>query len=139
MNEPAGVEPEAYVAVVRKLADAIRAEDPERLIISDGLQWGQVPLLQLRELRIAQATRGYTPSEISHYKASWVNSEHFPEPQWPRPLPPNGTLLSPRKKEGSQPLIIDGPFAAATELRLHVLTVSASARAGGRGGWPGVL
>jgi aryl-phospho-beta-D-glucosidase BglC (GH1 family) len=127
MNEPAGVEPEVYLAVVRKLVDAIRAEDPDRLIISDGLQWGQIPLLELRELRVAQATRGYTPSEISHYKASWVNSSHFPEPQWPRPLPPNGTLLSPRKKEGSHPLVIEGPFPAVTELRLRVLTVSASA------------
>lgn len=127
MNEPAGVEPEAYLAVVRQLVDAIRAEDPDRLIISDGLQWGQLPMLELRQLRVAQATRGYTPSEISHYKASWVNSEHFPEPQWPRPLPPNGTLLSPRKKEGSHPLIIDGPFPAATELRLRVLTVSMAA------------
>jgi hypothetical protein len=127
MNEPAGVEPDAYLAVVRKLVAAIRAQDPERLIISDGLQWGQLPLLELRELRVAQATRGYTPGEISHYKASWVNSEHFPEPQWPRPLPPNGTLLSPKKKEGSHPLIIDGPFASATELRLRVLTVSMAA------------
>ena len=42
--------------------------------------------------------------------------------------PPNGTLLSPKKKEGSHPLVIDGPFAAATELRLHVMTVSAPAR-----------
>ena len=48
-------------------------------------------------------------------------------PQWPRLLPPNGTLLSPRKKEGSHPLVIDGPFPAATELRLHVLTVSIAA------------
>jgi hypothetical protein len=127
MNEPAGVEPEAYLAVVRKLVAAIRAEDPERLIISDGLQWGQLPLLELRELRVAQATRGYTPGEISHYKASWVASEHFPEPQWPRLLPPNGTLLSPRKKEGSHPLVIDGPFPTATQLRLRVLTVSMAA------------
>ena len=127
MNEPAGVEPEAYLAVVRKLVAAIRAEDPERLIISDGLQWGQQPLLELRALRVAQATRGYTPGEISHYQASWVASEHFPEPQWPRPLAPNGTLLSPKKKEGSHPLVIDGPFATEMQLRLRVLVVSVAA------------
>ena len=127
MNEPGQVEPKAYVAVVRKLAQAIRGEDPDRLIIADGLQWGTVPVPELRELRIAQATRGYTPMEISHYKASWVDGENFPYPQWPRLLPPNGTLLSPKKAEGSYPLVIDGPFTTATELRLHVLTVSASA------------
>ena len=117
----------AYVAVVRQLVAAIRAEDPQRLIISDGLQWGQHPVPELRDSRVAQATRGYAPMEITHYKASWVNSANFPDPRWPRPLPPNGTLLSPHKKEGSHPLVIDGPFPAATELRLHVLTVSAAA------------
>jgi hypothetical protein len=127
MNEPAEVKPKAYAAVVRKLVAAIRNEDPGRLIISDGLQWGTVPVLELRELHIAQATRGYTPMEISHYKASWVNSASFPDPQWPRLLPPNGTLLSPHKPEGSHPLVIDGPFGTATALRLHVLTVSGSA------------
>ena len=127
INEPGQVEPRAYVAVVRKLVEAIRNEDPDRLIISDGLQWGSVPVLGLRELHIAQATRGYTPMEISHYKATWVRSESFPDPQWPRLLPPNGTLLSPQKPEGSYPLVIDGPFETATELRLRVLTVSAAA------------
>ena len=102
MNEPGQVEPRAYVAVVRKLVEAIRDEDPDRLIISDGLQWGTVPVLELRELHIAQATRGYTPMEISHYKASWVRRA-FPDPQWPRLLPPNGTLLSPQKRRAPHP------------------------------------
>lgn len=64
--------------------------------------------------------------EISHYGASWVNGQNYPFPQWPRVLPPNGTLLSPRKPEGSHPLVIDGPFTSDTELRLHVLKVSTS-------------
>ncbi len=127
MNEPSQVDPKAYVAVVRKLAQAIRGEDPHRLIIADGLQWGTVPVPELRQFHIAQATRGYAPMEISHYGASWVDIANFPYPQWPRLLPPNGTLLSPGKGEGSHPLVIDGPFATAAELRLHVLTVSTSA------------
>ena len=49
MNEPGQVEPKAYVAVVRKLVEAIRGEDPDRLIIADGLQWGTVPVPELRE------------------------------------------------------------------------------------------
>ncbi len=65
--------------------------------------------------------------EISHYKASWVQSASFPEPQWPRLLPPNGTLLSPTRPELSRPLVIDGPFPSATQLRLRVLTVSSAA------------
>jgi hypothetical protein len=127
MNEPGNVDPKAYVAVVRKLVDAIRGEDPGRLIISDGLHWGNAAVPELAELRIAQATRGYTPMEISHYKASWVHGEQFPPPEWPRVTAPNGTLLSPHKTEGSYPLVIDGPFATATELRLHVMKVSTAA------------
>ena len=126
-NEPGNIETNLYVAVVRKMVEAIRAEDPKRLIISDGLQWGQHPILKLRELNIAQATRGYSPGEISHYKASWVHGENFPFPVWPRVLGPNGTLLGPNKKEGSYPLIINGPFATDTTLRMHVLNVSSRA------------
>jgi aryl-phospho-beta-D-glucosidase BglC (GH1 family) len=127
MNEPGQVQPRVYMAVVRTLVQAIRDEDPDRLIISDGLQWGNVPVPELCKLRVAQAARGYTPMEISHYGANWVNGGNYPYPQWPRLLPPNGTLLSPRKDEGSHPMVIDGPFTTTTELRLHVLTVSTSA------------
>lgn len=128
MNEPAHIDPEVYCRVARMLVAAIRQEDPQRLVISDGLQWGQLPIVELRELRIAQATRGYQPGELTHYKASWVRGENFPLPAWPKAVGPNGTLLSPSKKEGSHPLVIDGPFPAATQLRLHVMVVSSSAR-----------
>ena len=127
-NEPGNIETNLYVAVVRKMTEAIRAQDPKRLIISDGMQWGQDPIFELCPLKIAQATRGYSPGEISHYKASWVHSEHFPPPMWPKPLAPNGTLLSPTKKEGSHPLVINGPFGVETTLRLHILGVSSRAQ-----------
>jgi len=127
MNEPGQVSPHVYAAVVRGLVAAIGREDPQRLVIADGVQWGNVPVLELADLHIAQATRGYQPMSISHYQATWVHGENFPPPCWPRPLGPAGTLLGPHKQEGSYPLLIDGPFAAATQLRLHVLTVSASA------------
>jgi hypothetical protein len=126
-NEPAKIKLEEFVPVIRMLVAAIRKEDPDRLIISDGLEWGKVPVLELADLHIAQATRGYAPSEISHYKASWVNSENFPEPQWPRPIGISGTLLAPTKPEGATILTIDGPFERPTELRLHVNKVSSQA------------
>jgi hypothetical protein len=127
LNEPADIPADVYAEVVRKLTAAIRAEDPDRLIIADGLKWGTTPVVQLAGLGIAQATRGYSPFEISHYKASWVDSSHFAAPRWPCRLPPNGTLLGPKKTEGSYPLVIDGPMAVDTALRLHVLTVSEEA------------
>lgn len=128
MNEPGSVQEEVYVEVVRKIVEAIRKEDPARLIISDGLQWGTKPILSLEPLHLAQATRGYTPMEISHYKASWVNSADFPPPAWPMNVVTSGLLFSPSKAEGARVLIIDGPFEQATDLRLRVGTVSASAR-----------
>jgi aryl-phospho-beta-D-glucosidase BglC (GH1 family) len=129
MNEPAGVEESVYAMVVAKLVAAIRKEDPDRLIISDGLQWGTKPIPSLVPLRLAQATRGYTPMEISHYKANWVNgSDKYPTPVWPMPVAVNGLLLGPAKPEGASALELDGPFATATQLRLRVGTVSTSAR-----------
>jgi hypothetical protein len=124
MNEPAGVDAAGYAAVVRLLVEAIRREDPERLVIADGLQYGTVPVPELRALRVAQATRGYSPFELTHYKAPWANGERFPLPAWPKPLAPNGLLRGPAAKADSQPLTIDGPFDVATGLRLQVGTVS---------------
>jgi aryl-phospho-beta-D-glucosidase BglC (GH1 family) len=127
MNEP-DTKMELYIPVVALLAKAIRAEDPDRLILSDGLAYGRNPILELSDLHIAQATRGYTPMEISHYKANWVNSENYPYPQWPQLIPPNGSLLSPVKTEGSHPIVFNGPFTVATQMRLHLMTVSQSAQ-----------
>ncbi len=56
--------------VVKRLVAAIRAEDPQRLIIADGIRWGREPVYELAELGIAQSTRGYDPMQISHYKAA---------------------------------------------------------------------
>lgn len=84
LNEPANVSEETYAHVVRRLVQAIRAEDPDRLIIADGLQWGREPVHSLVDLGIGQSTRGYEPNEISHYKASWIQgSDKWAEPTWP--------------------------------------------------------
>jgi len=83
VNEPANVSSEAYAKVARRAAAAIRREDPDRLIISDGLRWGRDPIFELADLRIAQSTRGYDPMRVSHYQASWVGGERWAEPTWP--------------------------------------------------------
>jgi hypothetical protein len=124
LNEPGDVAPEVYAAVVRQLVEAIRAEDPGRLILCDGLHYGNAPVPELLPLRVAQATRGYSPFELTHYRASWANGDRFPLPRWPTPVPPGGVLMGPARKADSVPLVLDGPFTAATQLRLHVRTVS---------------
>jgi endoglucanase len=84
LNEPANVSEADYARVVKRLVQAIRAEDPARLIIADGLQWGREPVFSLVDLNVAQSTRGYEPMQISHHKASWVQgSDKWPTPTWP--------------------------------------------------------
>ena len=84
LNEPANVSAEVYGRVVTRMVEAIRAEDPQRLIIADGLQWGRDPVPGLAGLGLGQSTRGYDPMEVSHYRASWVNgSDKWAEPTWP--------------------------------------------------------
>ena len=69
--------------VIRALVDAIRAIEPKRLIIADGLSWGNDPLPELVNLGVAQSCRAYLPMGVSHYRASWVDTGKFPEPKWP--------------------------------------------------------
>lgn len=88
LNEPKDLPDADYLRVVRALVNAIRAEDPNRLIIADGLKWGRKPVPGLADLGIAQSTRGYDPMRISHHKASWVNGQNWPTPTWP--LHPDG-------------------------------------------------
>ncbi len=84
LNEPPDVAEATYVHVITSLVQAIRAEDPQRLIVADGLAWGTKPVPGLAGLGIAQSTRGYEPMQISHYKASWIRgSDQWEVPTWP--------------------------------------------------------
>ena len=73
--------------VVKRLVQAIRGEDSQRLIVADGLRWGRDPVFGLVDLNIAQSTRGYDPMEVSHYQANWVSgADKWPVPTWPLKL-----------------------------------------------------
>ena len=87
VNEPAMLAQDTYVRVATRLVEAIRAEDPNRLIIADGTMWGRIPVPGLAALGIAQSTRGYDPHTLTHYKASWApGSDKWAEPTWPLKL-----------------------------------------------------
>ncbi len=141
-NEPA-VPPEllpACVAAHRTIIKGIREDDPDRLIICDGSEWGNRPFYELVDLNVGQATRGYAPNEISHYKASWMNSRDFPYPTWPM-VTGQGTLYAPGQggvddRVKGFPLTIEGPFPGQTRLRVRIGTVSSNtdliARADGK-------
>jgi endoglucanase len=105
LNEPGQIPEDAYVRVVKRLVQAIRAQDPQRLVIADGLRWGRDPVYGLVDVGIAQSTRGYDPVQISHYRASWMHgSDKWPEPAWPLDLGRKGTTNKETlAKEGIQP------------------------------------
>jgi endoglucanase len=70
--------------VMRRVVKAIRDIDPHRLIIADGLWWSREPIPSLSDLDVVQSTRGYEPSQITHYLASWVDgATEWPLPTWP--------------------------------------------------------
>ena len=105
-NEPSGIEPKIHEHVVRIMVHAIRAQDPDRLIIADGRQWGKQPCMELLHLNVAQATRGYTPTQVSHYKASWMHgADQMPLPRWPL-AKTTGFLYGPNKKELKKPMTL---------------------------------
>ena len=75
-----------YEEIARALVAAIREESPGRLIVADGANIGQTPMLGLVDLGIVQSTRGYLPKMVSHYEATWVPKdefESFEPPTWP--------------------------------------------------------
>jgi endoglucanase len=76
---------ELYRAVAKRAVDAIRAANPDRLILADGNSVGNNVTPELKDLNIAQSCRGYFPGYISHYKAPWANKdpEKCPLPVWP--------------------------------------------------------
>ena len=125
VNEPARTTYETYLKICQKTIQAIHSIDPDRLVIVDGFNVGSVPLKELIPVNnVAQATRGYHPGTISHYKASWVSgSDKWPEPVWPD-FRPNGYLYGPIKPEFKSPLVLNGNFKAGTEISLKLSRIS---------------
>lgn len=76
---------ETYRKVASGAAKAIRAANPDRLIIADGNSGGSNVTPELIDLNLAQSCRGYWPHYISHYQAPWVwkDPSKAPRPVWP--------------------------------------------------------
>ncbi len=115
-NEPPFMQThDRYVEVARALIAAIRAENPDRLIVADGADIGQTPVLGLADQGIVQSTRGYLPKMVSHYTATWVPENEFESkavPTWPMRAD-NGELWDRAKLKSElidkwQPLVAQG-------------------------------
>lgn len=89
INEPPdigqyGMSRPNHEAVVRKACRAIWEVDPERAIVIDGLEGGNVSVPELSDLDLVHSTRGYQPMTVSHYRADWwVGSKGMPSPAYP--------------------------------------------------------
>jgi hypothetical protein len=123
LNEPPHGLPETnYQHVVELLTRAIRNEDPARLIVVDGLDAGRRPLATLPAADMLQATRGYDPVGLTHFRADWAPGNDRP-PTWPPAAAANAYLHGPWKPELWNPLVIEGPFPPGS-LRLTVAVVA---------------
>lgn len=128
INEPTRNTRETFLHVNQRAITAIHAVDAQRLVIVDGNNVGSVTLPEFVPLaNVIQATRGYHPSNISHYRASWMKgSDTWPEPVWP-PLRLTGHLYGPSKPELKSPLVLRGEFPTATEISLKFVQLSSRA------------
>jgi aryl-phospho-beta-D-glucosidase BglC (GH1 family) len=128
VNEPPDISGKQYAQAVAPAIAAIRKENPNRLIIADGANYGRRPVPELVPLRVAQSTRGYEPITISHYRASWIDgSDGWPVPAWPIPVAINRFLYGDWKPEFKSPLILTGNFPESTQISIKVQQVSNSA------------
>lgn len=82
VNEPSRCTREEHEQVIRTTVAAIRRIDPARLVVIDGLRWGNDPLPELADLGVVQSCRGYMPGELTHHRAWWAGSPATP-PTWP--------------------------------------------------------
>ena len=80
VNEPAGVQgatPERYAEVAKAAIAAIRAEDPERFIMSDGWGFGNHPAKGLHPMphNVGESIHPYSPHPVTHFGApfaTWI-------------------------------------------------------------------
>jgi len=89
LNEPPnvgqyGLTRENHAAIMRRTAAAIRAIDPDREIVIDGLGGGHLAMPELADLGVVHSGRGYQPMPVSHYKAQWwPGHATAPAPKYP--------------------------------------------------------
>ncbi|MFI5915706.1 glycoside hydrolase family 5 protein [Dactylosporangium sp. NPDC051541] len=79
----------AHEAVIRTTVGAISAIDPQRALVIDGLDGGNLAMPELADLSrragsLTQSVRGYQPMTVSHYRAEWwPPSRSFGPPRYP--------------------------------------------------------
>jgi endoglucanase len=75
-----------YTRLAKASADAIRAHDPQRLVVTDGYPGGGSPIPDLVGTSMLQSAHTYTPIQVTHHNCEWVRgilSGSEPMPTWP--------------------------------------------------------
>jgi hypothetical protein len=128
INEPHwNVSESQYAKVMKQAIAAVRTEDPERLMIVDGLNAASEPCRALADEGVAQALHFYKPMALTHYKAEWMENppDRLPD-SWPLPLV--STHLYGKRHEFSQPFTITGGFEMPHRMMVKVGVVVGSAK-----------
>lgn len=75
---------EDYRRVMTRATEKIREATPDRLVIIDGLSVGNQVVYEMMPTGVAQSVHAYTPAEVSHFRAGWVDKrKDYPSPWWP--------------------------------------------------------
>ena len=115
-----------YAKVMKQAIGAVRAEDPDRLMIVDGLNAATEPCWALAGEGVAQAIHFYKPMALTHYKADWMaNPPSRLPPAWPLPLV-STHLYGPLQKMDVPPLVIRGGFDQPHRMTVQVGDVCGS-------------
>jgi endoglucanase len=89
INEPPapgahGMTRKNHAAIIRRAVSVIRAIDPQREIVIDGLGGGYLAMPELAGLDVVHSGRGYHPMPVTHHKASWWSGHtQAPAPKYP--------------------------------------------------------
>jgi endoglucanase len=121
LGEPPGIGHAEHAVVMRSTVRAIREIDPEKWIILDGLDAGQVPptdLFDLAAQRVAISLRAYIPGGVTHYGADWDGNQRYDwiEPRWPGGVSVDGMWDAARLHTYFQ---VWGAVAESSGLGLH--------------------
>ena len=89
LNEPPDIDQygctrDIHEKIMRHTIASIRQIDPSREIVLDGLEGGHTAIPELADTNTIHSGRGYTPFEVSHHKAEWVEGwEDMTLPNYP--------------------------------------------------------
>jgi endoglucanase len=89
-----------YSRLAKASASAVRASDPQRLVVTDGYPGAGAPIPDLFASGMMQSCHTYSPIQVTHHNCEWVRgilSGAEPPPTWPL-KDAHGKTVSDRQK-----------------------------------------